>query len=131
MRAAGEAAAGARRDGATVRLPAASPSTALPGARWCMATTTPYDLVKPLADWLGFDDVLATRYGVDADGTFDGTIAGPFVWAPGKLAPFGEWAASRASTSRESYAYSDSVFDSPLLSAVGHPVVVNPDPAWS
>ena len=37
-----------------------------------IATTTPYDLVKPLADWLGFDDVIATRYGVNADGTFDG-----------------------------------------------------------
>ena len=28
----------------------------------------------------------------------------------------------------ESYAYSDSVYDTPLLAAVGHPVVVNPDP---
>ncbi len=34
-----------------------------------LATTTPYDLVKPLADRLGLDDVVATRYGVDADGT--------------------------------------------------------------
>ena len=31
-----------------------------------LATTTPYDLVKPLADLLGLDDVIATRYGVDA-----------------------------------------------------------------
>ena len=39
------------------------------GRKLVMATTTPYDLVKPLADWLGFDDVIATRYGVNADGT--------------------------------------------------------------
>ena len=51
-----------------------------------LATTTPYDLVRPLADRLALDDVVATRYGVNADGTYDGTIAGPFVWASGKLA---------------------------------------------
>jgi putative phosphoserine phosphatase / 1-acylglycerol-3-phosphate O-acyltransferase len=44
-----------------------------------MATTTPYDLVHPLARRLGLDDVVATRYGVSADGTYDGTIVGPFV----------------------------------------------------
>ena len=99
------------------------------GRKLVMATTTPYDLVKPLADWLGFDDVLATRYGVNADGTFDGTIAGPFVWARGKLAAVREWADENDIDLSESYAYSDSVFDSPLLSAVGNPVAVNPDPS--
>ena len=58
-----------------------------------LATTTPYDLVKPLADRLGLDDVIATRYGVNADGTYDGTIVGPFVWAAGKLAAVRDWAA--------------------------------------
>ncbi len=33
------------------------------------------------------------------------------------------------STSRASYAYSDSESDLPMLRAVGHPVVVNPDAA--
>lgn len=94
-----------------------------------MATTTPYDLVKPLADSLGLDAVLATRYGVNGDGTFDGTIVGPFVWASGKLDAVRQWAADNDVDLADSYAYSDSVFDTPLLSAVGHPVVVNPDPA--
>ena len=93
-----------------------------------MATTTPYDLVKPLADRLGLDDVVATRYGVNADGTYDGTLDGPFVWAAGKLAAVREWAAEHGIDLAESYAYCDSVYDSPLLAAVGHPVVVNPDP---
>ena len=57
-----------------------------------LATTTPYDLVKPLADALGFDDVVATRYGVAADGTYDGKIVGPFVWANGKLDAVRAWA---------------------------------------
>ena len=98
------------------------------GRKVVLATTTPYDLVKPLADLLGLDGVVATRYGVNADGTYDGTIVGPFVWNAGKLAAVQAWAASNDVSLGESYAYSDSVFDTPLLAAVGHPFAVNPDP---
>ena len=93
-----------------------------------LATTTPYDLVKPLADLLGFDDVVATRYGVADDGTYNGTIVGNFVWANGKLAAVRKWADEHGVDLANSYFYSDSVYDTPLLSAVGHPVAVNPDP---
>ncbi len=92
-----------------------------------MATTSPYDLVAPLARSLGMDDVIATRYGVH-DGAYDGTIVGEFVWGPGKLAAVRAWADRHGIDLADSYAYSDSVFDAPLLGAVGHPVVVNPDP---
>jgi putative phosphoserine phosphatase/1-acylglycerol-3-phosphate O-acyltransferase len=129
MRQAGEAAAGPL---AAMVQPFAFPLFAEhrdAGRKLVMATTTPYDLVKPLADWLGFDAVLATRYGVNADGTFDGSLVGPFVWANGKLAAVREWAEDNDIDLAESYAYSDSVFDSPLLAAVGHPVAVNPDPS--
>ena len=50
------------------------PAHAPPSRPIVLATTTPYDLVKPLADLLGLDGVVATRYGVNADGTYDGTI---------------------------------------------------------
>ena len=94
-----------------------------------LATTTPYDLVKPFADRLGLDDVIATRYGVAADGdTYDGTFDGPFVWSAGKLEAVRTWATEHGVDLRQSWFYSDSVYDTPLLSAVGHPVVVNPDP---
>ncbi len=93
-----------------------------------LATTSPYDLVKPLADLLGLDDVVATRYGVNADGTYDGTLDGPFVWSAGKLAAVRDWAVAHGIDMAESFAYSDSVYDTPLLAAVGHPFVVNPDP---
>ena len=93
-----------------------------------LATTTPYDLVKPLADRLGLDDVVATRYGVNDDGTYDGTLDGPFVWSAGKLAAVREWATRNSVQLEDSFAYSDSVYDTPLLAAVGHPFVVNPDP---
>jgi putative phosphoserine phosphatase/1-acylglycerol-3-phosphate O-acyltransferase len=91
-----------------------------------LATTTPFDLVKPLADALGLDDVVATHYGV-RDGRYDGTITGEFVWGKGKLRAVQEWAETHDVSLPESYAYSDSWYDVPLLSAVGHPNAVNPD----
>jgi putative phosphoserine phosphatase / 1-acylglycerol-3-phosphate O-acyltransferase len=93
-----------------------------------LATTTPYDLVRPFAERLGLDDVVATRYGVTGDGHYDGTLDGPFVWSAGKLAAITEWADRHDVDLAESYAYSDSVYDTPMLAAVGHPIVVNPDP---
>ena len=93
-----------------------------------LATTSPFDLVEPFAAALGLDGVVATRYGVDAAGNYDGTLDGPFVWSTGKLAAVRTWAEQHDYDLAESYAYSDSVYDTPLLAAVGHPVVVNPDP---
>lgn len=94
-----------------------------------LATTTPFDLVEPFARRLGLDDVIATRYGVADDGdTYDGTLDGPFVWSAGKLAAVRDWADRHGVDLAASWAYSDSVYDAPLLGAVGHPVVVNPDP---
>lgn len=98
------------------------------GRALVMATTSPYDLVAPLADLLGFDDVVATKYRVGADGTYDGTLDGPFVWNSGKLAAVRTWARDHGIDLADCYAYSDSVYDVPLLSAVGHPTAVNPDP---
>ena len=93
-----------------------------------MATTTPYDMVKPLADLLGLDGVIATRYRVNEDGTYHGSLEGPFVWSAGKLAAVRTWADANGIDLAASYAYSDSVYDTPLLAAVGFPFVVNPDP---
>lgn len=93
-----------------------------------LATTSPYDMVKPFADALGLDDAIATTYGVDDEGRYNGQIDGHFVWGPGKLAAVKEWAGANDILLDESYAYSDSFYDMPLLGAVGHPTVVNPDP---
>lgn len=102
-----------------------------------VATTSPEDLVRPLAERLGVDDVVATRYGVDDvpdeasdsqhDLHYSGRIDGEFVWGMGKLRAVQTWAQDHGVDMAESWAYSDSVFDLPLLGAVGHPVVVNPD----
>jgi putative phosphoserine phosphatase/1-acylglycerol-3-phosphate O-acyltransferase len=97
------------------------------GRRLVLATTTPDDMIRPLADRLGFDDVVATRYGVDGDGRYDGTIDGEFVWGRGKLSAVRDWAERHRVALGNSWAYSDSYYDAPLLGAVGHPVAVNPD----
>ncbi|HEX6567550.1 MAG TPA: HAD-IB family hydrolase, partial [Acidimicrobiales bacterium] len=98
------------------------------GRRLVLATTTPEDMIRPLAERLGFDDVVATSYGLDAEGRYDGTIDGEFVWGRGKLRAVQAWAAGHDVALDQSWAYSDSFYDNPLLGAVGHPVAVNPDP---
>ena len=76
--------------------------------------------------WSGFDHVLATRYGRD-EGRYTGGIEGEFVWSTGKLAAVRRWAGEANVDLSRSHAYSDSVFDLPLLGAVGRPHAVNPD----
>jgi len=97
-----------------------------------LATTTPFDLIEPLARRLGLDDVVATRYQVKVDESgverYTGNIEGVFVWAAGKLTAVRQWAADHDVDLNDSWAYSDSIYDLPLLSSVGQPVAVNPDP---
>lgn len=95
-----------------------------------LATTTPGDMVGALAEALGFDDVIATRYEVK-DGRYTGRIDGGFVWGLGKLAAVKAWAAEHDVDLGECHACSDSVFDTPLLGSVGFPHAVNPDPRLS
>jgi len=93
-----------------------------------LATTTPCDLVAPFAEKLGLDDVVATRYATDDDGIYTGELDGPFVWSAGKLTAISAWADEHGVDLADSWAYSDSFYDAPMLDAVGNPIVVNPDP---
>lgn len=97
------------------------------GRKLLLATTTPYEIAKPFADALGFDDAIGTRYRMRPDGTYDGTVDGEFVWSRGKARSVATWARANSVDLGDSYAYSDSIFDVPMLSSVGHPVAVNPD----
>jgi len=92
-----------------------------------LATTSPHDLVDPLAQALGFDDVIATRY-EEVDGTYTGRLVGRFVWGLGKRDAARHWAKEHGIDLADCHAYSDSVFDVPLLSAVGHAHPLNADP---
>ena len=86
-------------------------------------------VVETLAAVLGLDGGIGTRYEVDAEGAFTGRFDGPFVYGPGKVVAMRSFAAEHDIDLTDSYAYSDSLSDLPMLEAVGHPVVVNPDPA--
>lgn len=97
------------------------------GRPMVMATTTPFDLVEPLAEALGLDGVIATRYEA-VDGKFTGRVDGHYVWGRGKLEAVADWAEDHGVDLDASYAYSDSYYDQHLLGAVGHGVAVNPDP---
>ncbi len=97
------------------------------GRQIVLATTTPRDMVTPLAAALGFDAVVATTYEA-RHGQYTGRIDGEFVWGKGKLRAVRAWAAEAGVDLSASWAYSDSWYDVPLLSAVGHPVAVHPDP---
>jgi HAD superfamily hydrolase (TIGR01490 family) len=85
------------------------------------------EIVRPIGELLGVTDVIATRMAV-ADGHYTGEIE---FYAAGeaKVAAARALAAARGYDLAESYAYSDSVSDLPLLAAVGHPTAVNPDRA--
>ncbi|MDE3205771.1 MAG: HAD-IB family hydrolase [Acidobacteriota bacterium] len=101
------------------------------GHRLVLATTTPDHLVRPFAEKLGFDEVIATRYATTTDSAgierYSGRLAGGFVWAAGKLVAVRRWARSEGVSLTASAAFSDSFYDLPLLCAVGHPTAVNPD----
>ena len=86
-------------------------------------------VVEPLAEVLGMDGGIGTRYGVDGDGAFTGRFDGPFVYGRGKVEAMEAFATEHGIDLSQSYAYSDSLSDLPMLRAVGHPVAVNPDPA--
>jgi len=91
-----------------------------------LATTSPEPWVAPLAEALGFDAVVATKWASEA-GAFTGETEGPFVWGRAKADAVRAWAEANDVALERSYAYSDSYFDCAMLEMVGHPVAINPD----
>jgi HAD superfamily hydrolase (TIGR01490 family) len=87
------------------------------------------DLVKMLAGVLGMEGGIGTRWAVGPDGKYTGAMDGPFVYGEGKVEAMRRFAEKHDIDLAASYAYSDSASDLPMLRAVGHPVVVNPDHA--
>lgn len=91
-----------------------------------LATTSPQQILEPFAAQLGFDQVIASRYR-SVHGILDGTFANDYVWGRAKSEAVRSWAHDHDVDLAESWAYSDSYYDLPLLEAVGNPVAVNPD----
>jgi len=84
------------------------------------------EIVEPFGRALGVRDVIASRGGVDDEGCYDGTLSF-YAYGAAKATAMHQIALARGYDLDASYAYSDSITDLPMLSAVGHPVAVNPD----
>jgi HAD superfamily hydrolase (TIGR01490 family) len=82
------------------------------------------EMVRPIGEQLGIHDVIATRMGVE-DGRYSGEVEF-YAAGPNKVVAVRELAAERGYDLSESFAYSDSSSDLPLLEAVGNPTAVNP-----
>jgi HAD superfamily hydrolase (TIGR01490 family) len=84
------------------------------------------DMVESLAQVLGMDGGIGTRYVVE-DGAYTGALDGPFVYGRGKVTAIENIAEQVDLDLDGSWAYSDSASDLPMLEVVGNPVAVNPD----
>ena len=91
-----------------------------------IVSAAPQEIVEPLAHALGMTGGIGTRSRLD-NGVYTGELDGPFCYGVGKVEAMQELANWNEYDLAQSYAYSDSASDLPMLEAVGHPVVVNPD----
>ena len=93
-----------------------------------IVTAASQELADVLARVLVFEGGIGMRSEV-RDGVYTGRPAGPFTYREGKAEAIRELAEREGIDLGQSYAYSDSESDLPMLCAVGNPVAVNPDPA--
>jgi HAD superfamily hydrolase (TIGR01490 family) len=82
-------------------------------------------LTRPIAPL--FDEVVAADLVVGADGRCTGFIVAPPLVGESRASWLRHRAAAEGWDLSASYAYADSASDLPMLRAVGHPVVVDPD----
>lgn len=89
-------------------------------------TATNHFITEPIAAELGVDDLIAT----DPEfkhGRYTGEVAGIPSFREGKVKRLEHWLAQRGANLAQSWFYSDSHNDLPLLERVTHPVAVDPD----
>jgi HAD superfamily hydrolase (TIGR01490 family) len=97
------------------------------GRKVYIVSASPAEIVEPLARYLGADGAIATSAAVSA-GRYTGQLL-RYAFGPEKADAIRETAERDNLDLTESWAYSDSATDLPMLEAVGHPVAVNPDKA--
>jgi HAD superfamily hydrolase (TIGR01490 family) len=99
------------------------------GRRVYIVTAASQELAGMLARVLAFDGAIGSQFSEVVDGVYTGRPSGLFVYGGGKALAIEQLAEREGLDLSESYAYSDSASDLPMLSVVGHPVAVNPDAA--
>ena len=82
--------------------------------------------MRPLARYLGVDDLIANSLEFQ-DGYATGKLKKPFVAGATKADIMRSYAKQHGIDLAESWAYSDSFSDFPMLAVVGHPTACNPD----
>jgi HAD superfamily hydrolase (TIGR01490 family) len=94
-----------------------------------IVTATNRFITAPIAAHLGVEHLLATDI-EEVAGAFTGRPRGTPTFREGKIRRVEEWLAERGTklADYESWFYSDSLNDLPLLERVTHPVAVDPDP---
>jgi HAD superfamily hydrolase (TIGR01490 family) len=95
------------------------------GRKVILVTGSPEQIMRPLADHLGAEGVIANRLEVEG-GRFTGRLSGGAVAGGRKVDLMRDF--SPDVDLADSFGYSDSITDLPMLQAVGHPVAVNPGP---
>ncbi len=96
------------------------------GHKVFIVSASPEEVVAPIAQLLGADEAIATRAELDEHGRYSGRTE-RYVYAEEKVVAMQEVAERDGLDLDHCWAYSDSATDVPMLSAVGHPVAVNPD----
>jgi HAD superfamily hydrolase (TIGR01490 family) len=96
------------------------------GRRIYIVSSSPEEVVRPLARHFGVSGVIATRAQVGPDNRYTGTLEF-YAYGQRKAEAIRELADRVGLDLSGSYAYSDSATDIPMLAVVGHPVAVNPD----
>ena len=93
-----------------------------------MMTATHAVVAEPVAARLGFEHWLSSGVGIRAE-CYTGKAEGSPCFREGKVSHLADWRSQHPSIADpdDSWFYSDSHNDLPLLSAVGHPVAVDPD----
>jgi HAD superfamily hydrolase (TIGR01490 family) len=82
--------------------------------------------LRPLVEYLGVDDCIANRLEFH-EGYATGKLQKPFVAGTTKADIMRTYARKHGIDLAESWAYSDSYSDFPMLTVVGRPTAVNPD----
>lgn len=95
-----------------------------------VVTATNSFVTRPIASEFGIENLVATDPAERPDGEFTGGVAGVPSFREGKVTRVEAWLADMGlgwSSFTETWFYSDSLNDLPLLSRVTHPVAVDPD----
>ena len=98
------------------------------GQRVWLVTAAPVELGRVIAARLGLSGAIGTVAEV-SDGAYTGELVGDLMHGATKAEAITKLAAAEGLDLVRCAAYSDSINDLPMLSAVGHPVAVNPDTA--